>query len=370
MSARLGQPPSALLANVRVWCLVLFVYPVSSVAIEGVFTDVAVGNNHACVLKKNGRVWCWGAAVLNGQEIETKTPRVVKGLRDVASIFAGGASTCSIDTAGRAACWGLNHEETLKKGEPVASSKPFALDGLPPVQQITIGYLHICALSVSGQVYCWGNNGSGELGDGTKRASGVPQKVPGIKRAIAIDAGVANSCAVEAKGIVKCWGTDHPMRPGGFAINSRVPKAVPVINQVMGIANGRNYVCGLLRGGRVLCWGSPLALPLVDDAMYSLEGTHAAVAVVEAEEGAIQVTVEWFSGCAVYKDGRLKCWEGMNKRPQFDSRYKDIKKVSLSLGFNGEQGCALLMNGSVTCWGAPRDGGLVSDNNDGPAGLP
>lgn len=301
---------------------------------EPVFVDIAAGWAHTCALESKGRVWCWGAAVLNGHEADSEEPIPVSGLDEVKAIFAGPLSTCAVDSVGRAVCWGADFQQSEKRGELVDSPQPFEVEGLPPVTQFAIGYVHICGLSIVGDVVCWGQNPRGELGDGTSRGSAVPLKVQGIKKAVAIGAGVNNTCAVEAGGAVRCWGTDHPGGgPGaGFVINSKVPQLVPNIRDIRAVANGRNYACGLNRGGGVQCWGSTLAMPTQDYPEIRLP-------IVQMDVGA-------FKGCVVYQGGTLQCWNYDDRTPRVDARLKRVKKVSVG---GDENTCVLLDSGSVHC---------------------
>jgi alpha-tubulin suppressor-like RCC1 family protein len=316
--------------------LACILYPGASFSAgdEARVADVAVGWGQSCVLRDNGRVWCWGAAILNGQESETKVPTLVEGLREIRSISAGRLASCAIDFSGTAACWGLNFQQSLERSEKIISPKPFSIQGLPPVKHISIGSVHMCALTIDGGVYCWGENPVGELGDGTNNARAQPSRVQGITKAVSLDTGVNNTCVVEASGSVKCWGTDNPGGGGGggFAINSKVPKKIHGLKDMESVANGRNYVCGIQSGGQLLCWGSPAAVPRTQNKI--------AGRVIATDVGV-------FNGCAVYDDGRMTCWDFRDREPRTVDGLDDVQKVSL----DGDRGCALLNDGSVRCWG-------------------
>lgn len=322
------------LASFIIGGAVLLGLPPPAAGSEADFVDIAAGWAHACALEQNGRVWCWGTAMLNGREADSEEPALVNGLDDAKAIFAGMLGTCAIGSGGRAACWGVDFQESEKRGELVDSSNPFPLENLPPVIQIAIGYVHVCALSIVGDVYCWGQNPTGELGDGSESGSAVPVRVRGIKKAVAISAGVNNTCAVEARGTVSCWGTDHPGggTGAGFAIKSKIPRSLESVRDMRAVANGRNYVCGLSRGGGARCWGSPLAVPT-----QATPGIRLPI---------VQVDVGVFKGCVVYKDGTLQCWNYDDRTPRVDERLKNVKKVSVG---GDENSCALLSDGSVHC---------------------
>jgi hypothetical protein len=79
----------------------------------GEVEDIGCGSRHACVLKKDGTVWCWGAnevgqlgsgAISTSASVPLKVgplPNVVTAL-SVGSLYA----TCVVDVQGWPWCWG------------------------------------------------------------------------------------------------------------------------------------------------------------------------------------------------------------------------------------------------------------------------
>src|SRR5262245_31833383 len=82
--------------------------------------QLAVGGSHACALRRDGSVWCWGSN-WQGELGVGKDPRVtaacrhdlpcarapvpVPGIR-ARAIAAGGNSSCAVLDSGQVACWG------------------------------------------------------------------------------------------------------------------------------------------------------------------------------------------------------------------------------------------------------------------------
>ncbi len=304
--------------------------------------DIAVGWFQSCALRKSGTVWCWGAEVLNGQEEETRTPTIVKGLSDIQKVSAGRIASCAVGSSGRARCWGANYEKEI------VTAEPYNIDGLPPVSKIAIGFGHFCALTTRGDVFCWGCGPAGELGDGSTECHALPKRVQGLGKVVSLDVGVNNTCVVETSGTTKCWGTDRQNRDNsGFAINSRVPEIVNVPKNIISIHNARNYVCGLRSNGQLSCWGSPLAIPSSDGELHSLEGASGAGAsVVGGTNKIIAVELGVFDGCALLESGHIECWTLGQRTPVFISGLEDTMKLSISDG----RGCALIQDGSIRCW--------------------
>ncbi|RCX31287.1 RCC1 domain-containing protein [Thioalbus denitrificans] len=313
--------------------------------------DIAVGWGQSCILGDNGHVWCWGNKLLNGQAEDTATPTRVQGVADIRKIAAGRLGTCAIDASRKVICWGMQ----IYRKE--FSAEPYLIEGLPPAQQVAIGFQHFCALTTGREVYCWGANAAGEIGDGTVEDRLQPVKVEGVSDVIALDAGVNNTCAIEAGGTIKCWGTDDPGNPEqGFAISSFTPKVVQGPGQLLTIRNARNYVCGIRVDGILFCWGSPYALPVTDGKLYTVpEAPRAFAVILSGEKRVIDVGLGAFSGCAVFENGQMHCWD-YNDEPKPAPDFEGVERISMD---SQTRGCALLRGGLVRCWDID-----ISDNEE------
>jgi len=65
------------------------------------------------------------------------------------TVSAGYSHACGVRTDGALACWGQNLH-----GEATAPAGTFT--------QVSAGYQHTCGVRTDGTLACWGNNGSGE----------------------------------------------------------------------------------------------------------------------------------------------------------------------------------------------------------------
>jgi alpha-tubulin suppressor-like RCC1 family protein len=91
---------------------------------------VAVGYGHACGLRGNGTVRCWGE---NGSgqlgdltTIDRLTP-VTLSIGSVTQIAAGSGHTCVVIVGGDVACWGANSFGQIGNGAMTASTSPVVL---------------------------------------------------------------------------------------------------------------------------------------------------------------------------------------------------------------------------------------------------
>ncbi len=165
------------------------------------FTQIEVGNRHACAVTAEGVAWCWGDDA-SGQAgdgpdpSDSSQPVEVTTEESVISISAGGDSSCAVLKTGTVYCWGANAEGQLGTGDRTDSdvpaevdqsnvpSSPFlsfsqatgaratAGDGL--LVEVSVGATHTCALDFEGNAYCWGDNSRGQIGDGTTGDALIP----------------------------------------------------------------------------------------------------------------------------------------------------------------------------------------------------
>jgi alpha-tubulin suppressor-like RCC1 family protein len=191
-------------------------------------TTIAAGEDHACALKSNGTVSCWGRGTKgelgNGQSLTSLIPVDVKDpsstaaqgitLTNVKSLYGGFQHTCVVKTTGEVLCWGRNAAGMLGYGVygtvtdasvPVLAT---SLAGLS-ISSIAIGGAHACALKTDGTAVCWGLGTDGQLGDGTSGStvfSTTPVSVAGLTDATEIAAGGTSTCARTSNSNAYCWG--------------------------------------------------------------------------------------------------------------------------------------------------------------------
>lgn len=177
--------------------------------LAGTFTRLSSGWTHNCGIKTDGTLACWGFDLL-GQA----TPPHGK----FSEIAVGALHSCGIKTDGTLACWGDN----------------FVGQASPPTgtfMQVTAGSLHSCALRVNGTVACWGENLEGR----TDPPNGTFTQ---------ISTGNHHTCGVRSNGTVACWGSNDDNRstpPGGTFTQ---------------VSAGAKHSCGIKTDGTVTCWGA------------------------------------------------------------------------------------------------------------------
>lgn len=221
--------------------------------------EVAVGRGHACALRSDGAVYCWGSNFLgqlgNGTTSDSDTPGRVEGLRAGATAIAAGSfTTCAALDDGSLSCWGDNYAGGLGSGTTDPSSTPVTVLGLSGVTAVALGLTvdvynqesHTCAIA-NGGAWCWGGNSYGQLGDGSFTPSLTPVPVSGLDSGVrVITVGPNRTCAVVGER-AKCWGDTYGPLPQDVA-----GLALPVLD----IHTADRSTCFLLNDTTVRCVGS------------------------------------------------------------------------------------------------------------------
>ena len=275
-----------------------------------------------------------------------------------------GAHACALRSDGKVRCWGSNTGGKLGDGTTTSRTSPVAVSGITTATQIAVGGTHTCALLADGTVKCWGANDQGQLGDGTTTNRSTPVSVTGLTgvTVTALAAGYQHSCALISDGTVKCWGDNTYSELGDNSTTDRTTATSPYgsLTGISQVAASPRETCVLLSSGAIKCWGSG-ASGRLGVAVNSSPYGRSTAQDVQNITTATKVTVGGAHACALLSTGSVKCW-GNNTWGQLgnssNSSASDPNKgtvtgittaVDVSAGTNHT--CATLTDGSVSCWG-------------------
>jgi alpha-tubulin suppressor-like RCC1 family protein len=241
--------------------------------------QMSAGNYHACAVKSDGTVWCWGyndsGQLGDNSTTESKVAVEVSNIDSATQVSAGGYHTCALLSNGTVWCWGYGGDGQLGDGSnPYASSlTPVQASGITNATQVSVGGYHSCALLANDTIDCWGYDYDGQLGNLNTADSPSPVLVNGISGATQVSAGWYNTCAVLSS-TVKCWGwnahgelgdgsTNHGTKNGVLEDISLAPVLVSGISNATVVGTGGGWkdttrgghTCALLSTGAVKCWG-------------------------------------------------------------------------------------------------------------------
>ena len=221
--------------------------------------EVGLGAEHACALRRDGTVVCWGrnerGQLGDGATEPRAEPVPVAGVSDVEAIAVGAAHACALTRSGTVWCWGGfprvddiaaspdTPEELLaaaaQRPPPITRAEP--VPGLGRALRIAAYGNASCAVTSGGRVACW----PGYLGQGA-RAEPLPWPDDAARLAM----GALGACVVRASGGAACWG--HTAGDG--RTRAVVPSAVRGIDGAVELAVGSDRACALRESGEVVCF--------------------------------------------------------------------------------------------------------------------
>jgi alpha-tubulin suppressor-like RCC1 family protein len=212
-------------------------------------TQVAAGAEFTCAVRTDMSVWCWGRNDKGQIGDNTTTDRVnpvqvvgtggVGTLANVVRVSAGDKHACALRNDETVWCWGQNTAGQLGDNTTTDRSAPVQVRGAGGVGFLTSVTVmlagsgnHTCVIRSGATMWCWGRNNSGQLGDNTTTDRSVPVQVVGVggvgtlantERAAT---GGEHSCAVANDDTLRCWGrNDRGQLGNGGTSQSSTPVA-------------------------------------------------------------------------------------------------------------------------------------------------
>lgn len=403
---------------------------------------IAAGGNKSCAVMSDGTARCWGYAVDDSlgdgnEDTTTATPVTVtmaatgdagvRTLDNVVSIGLGLEHACAVRADGGLWCWGANTHGQQANGSSgsTVTTRATLVGSLSPAMAALGGNDHACALTQDG-VYCWGADNVGQLGNGSTTTSTQtspvsvpmpdnmtfipgppPNQLPGttiytastFQRGRTLDVGGNHACMVVPAGShvnegnvatdagavavdastgtrVACWGANGDYQLGGGTTTEQWrPRFVTtdLSGTPVAVATGASHSCALTATGTVYCWGNNASKQAAQDT-----GPVHTPALVSGVSNAVAITAGDSHTCALLANGEVQCWgwgyhnqlggwSGSNwQTPQtVQVRISGTGQIPMyggtlvlgTLGHvvaitaGGAHTCALQASGRVLCWG-------------------
>ena len=336
-------------------------------------THVAAGEQHACAIRADGSVWCWGrndyGQLGDNSAADHTEPVQAIGVSGAIAFGAGFEFSCATVDSGEVYCAGTNAAGQLGTERSGGSSKPVLAQTPTRALQLALGDSHACALDPNGKLWCWGANGDGSLGDGTTTNRAIPV-LSRLTDAVDVAAGGEHTCAVDSKGAIRCTGFNRRGQLGdGRRITQSTPQPVPNLTTVTALSAGDDHTCALLADKTVRCFGYNADGELGDGSWINRVTPTKVVDLIDVQtiSSGDNHTCAMTTGRAVY------CW-GDNADSQLGDRGSTSSPQPLLAGIvapseidlGGNTVCTLV-NGESQCWG--RMYGQSAVNLHGLSGL-
>jgi alpha-tubulin suppressor-like RCC1 family protein len=262
-------------------------------------------------------------------------------------------SSCGLPSLDATAYVGVDRSAPDVVGDASASAPNVGLE----VSLTNAGFT--CVVQDTGVVRCVGDNSLGQLGDGTTSQRSRPVAVMDLTAAQQVAVGGGFACAALFDGTVRCWGSNAFGQLGLESSTGQRTAAMPVVGLggVAQIAVGSGHACARLTNNSVRCWGRNSDGQLGNG---TLSATPQPIPSVVNDLTARDMDLGNFFSCAVLLNGTVRCW-GLNSSGQLGdgtamtrtvpTRVSDLGCVArVSVG--DVHACALLQDGTVRCWGA------------------
>jgi len=260
------------------------------------FFQVAIGENHACALQRDGRVYCWGEND-KGQLDVPSDKRFIQ-------VTSGWRFSCGLEVTGAVSCWGRNEYGQV--------NAPYGR-----YTTVDAGWDHACATRIDGAV-CWGREADGRIDAPT-----------GI-RFSQIAAGAEHSCGLTVSGSLRCWGKNDNSRGDSLG------------GPFEDLDAGITHTCVLTDDGQAICQGTNTdGQSNPPDKLFSK---------ISAGE---DIT------CGIDRLGEVHCWGGTRWSQTEHAQLHTLPGHfrSLSVGWNGV--CPVTYEGYTQCWGYTLSGALL-----------
>ena len=192
-----------------------------------------------------------------------------------------------------------------------------------------------------------------------------------------IAAGEDHTCAIQSDGSVRCWGEGSYGRLGHGGGDKNTPTATASLGAgrtAIDITAGSSHTCAVLDNGSVACWG-------LNDYGQLGDGTttNRLTPTQTLSLGRPAIAVEagsHFSTCALLDNGSVSCW-GRNHKGQlgrgFTNSTADLSQRTpaltvpmpgglpvVALDISHYMVCGVLSDGSIACWGQYGGGNTPS----------
>jgi hypothetical protein len=243
----------------RVMCTdgsVLGLENIVDVAVSDASGDLPGHGFFGCAVDRDGALFCWGQDHL-GDDLE-HSPARVPNIDQVVQVTAGYSHACVLRRDESVWCWGNYSSRNIMLSDVRV---PTHVAGLPPARHVGRGWKGTCAALADGTVSCWD---SAEFPNSVSIPdTSVPTTVPGLTGVTdVVLTGYNNpagflACAHRSDDTAFCWGTGLTQSGGPSPLEVTGVSQLAVRHDINLFVH--ESVVGLTPSGDVVCLGGTCA---------------------------------------------------------------------------------------------------------------
>lgn len=311
--------------------------------------QMSIGNSHACAVRSNRMLLCWGEnqkGQLGDGTYDSRGTLVQVGFdRGWRTAGTGDDHSCALKETGELYCWGANDTGQLGTGDLDARIAPTPVGTGSEWDRFDLGFGFGCAIEGSAELSCWGKNNAGQLGFPASGPVTSPQLV-NAEGWSQVSAGYEHACAVRMDDkTLWCWGTNWEGQLGLGSTGTEVPLTqVGTRTDWSHVSAGETHTCAVTELGELFCWGSNYYGELGVDSL----GVEMAPVAVEPGRFWMGVSAGTGGTCAVEDDGSVWCFGRLG---EVDGAPRLVESGAVSVSAGGDVACAL-RPGKLSCWGS------------------
>ena len=231
-----------------------------------------------------------------------------------------------------------------------------------------------CAIQQIGAVLCWGQGGDGQLGTGLDAEESSPALTETLgfdRTATHISAGTDHVCAILDNGDVSCWGSNSYGQLGtGDTTNYNTPTLTDgfgIGRTAIAISSGGQHSCVILDNGSVSCWGYGDYGQLGDGMDELYRSSPSLISSLGIGRTAVAISAGNLHTCAILDNGSVSCWgateqigngDWLDRNTPTLTNSFGIGRTAVAISAGYAHTCVILDNGSVSCWGHGSSGRL------------
>ena len=244
----------------------------------GTYQSVSGTENTVCALGTDNYAYCWGNGSFgklgndtSGSDAEepVAVSQTNGGPASYKYVGAGDDHACGLGSDDRVYCWGRQANGRVGlgvlSGSDVTSPQLISLgQGPATYTQLSVGGEHTCGLASDGDVYCWGRGGSHRLGNASTSDRDAPHRIsvgesPGPPYKFVYAGGAVNTCVIASDDKLYCAGNggDGQIGDGDGGTAQTLTQVDNLVgpNEFYTVATDQDKTCGIAFDNQLYCWG-------------------------------------------------------------------------------------------------------------------